>query len=148
MQPPQQPYNQPGSSSGQSGQQPGYQSSPVSYGAPIASPTDMGARYADGGVQRGVRTIRRINVGSAAKIGAVMSVAMVAIFGIFFLMFAGPILAALPGGRAAAGLAGGFMTYLFLIVFYGIFGGIGGAIYAAIYNLVAGMMGGLQIEIE
>ena len=131
----QNPYNQPGG-------QP-------NYGAPIANPSDAG--YGSN-VQRGLRTIKRIDVGSAAKFGGVMSAAMTAIFGLVFLLFAGPIMSAAlsgAGGRnAGVGLAGGFIGYLFAIILYGILGAIGGAIYAAIYNLVAGMMGGLQIEID
>ena len=107
-------------------------------------------------MQPGVRVLRRINVGSAFKVGAVTSGLFFAIFGIFIFLF--PMMLGFGaigafGGRNAAsgvgiGAAGAFMAYLLMIVLYTIIGGIGGAIYAWVYNMVAGWVGGLELELE
>ncbi|HEX8238031.1 MAG TPA: hypothetical protein VF600_18975, partial [Abditibacteriaceae bacterium] len=114
------------------------------YNEPIPTPVGQSAYGVGGTVQPGVRVLRRINVGSAFKVGAVTSGIFFAIFGIFIFLF--PMMLGFGaigalGGRNAAGgaglgVAGAFMAYLMMIVVYTIMGGIGGAIYAWVYNMV------------
>lgn len=99
-----------------------------------------------------VRHIRRVGVGSAFKVGALVSALLIAVFGIFFVVLPSLIGASLLGalggnGAGGFGLVTGLLIYFGLIVFYGLLGGIFGALYAFFYNLVARWVGGLRIEV-
>jgi hypothetical protein len=118
-----------------------------SYGSPLPSPTGSfeGARVA------GKRVLKRIDVGSAFKVGAVTYALMWAVLGLPFmlLMSVAGSFARAAGGSGGAGFAGaGIFGYLIGIAVYGLMGGIGSAVAAFVYNLVSGWMGGLEIEVE
>ncbi len=120
--------------------------SPFGPTTPIPAPTGYQAS-----MQSGLRTIRRVDLASAFKVGAILSAMFWAVFGLFFVMFGSVISSmAAASGQRGAGLpmVGGFMAYLMGIVMYAIFGGIFTVIYAFMYNLVAGWVGGLQVEID
>jgi hypothetical protein len=96
--------------------------------------------------------IRRVGVGSAARIFA----ALYALFGLIFGVFVA-LLAVAGAGMSAAtedaipGWAGGLFgvgAVIFLPLLYGAMGAIGGALTAGFYNIAAGMVGGLQIETD
>jgi Transmembrane domain of unknown function (DUF3566) len=104
-------------------------------------------------------TIKRIGVGSAFKIGAILNVILFAIFGLiglgFQALFSSAISSAFRNSGAdayfdfaTAGLPILCVGYLIGVVAAGIFGGIAAAIYALLYNLVSGMIGGLQVELS
>jgi hypothetical protein len=102
-----------------------------------------------------MRTLRRISVGSAFKVGAITYALLWVIIGglllLLQLLFGGLIGAA--AGRDSAGalglfLGGGVVFYFIGIVMYGLIGGIGSALGALFYNLAAGWVGGLQVEVE
>ncbi len=99
-----------------------------------------------------VRKIRRIGVGSAFRVGALVSGLIWAIVGIFFVLFSlagAGIMAAFgaPGAEAGMGFVGVLIFYIVMLVVYAIFGGIFGALYAWLYNVVAGWVGGIEIQL-
>ena len=120
------------------------------YGAPLPNPT--------GGYEAprvaGRRVLKRIDPGSAFKIGAVISALTWAVLGLPFIFVMGAIMSAaassIPGAANNSGMAfgGGVIGYIFGIALYGIMGGIGAVIWAFIYNLVAGWMGGIEFDLE
>ncbi len=99
-------------------------------------------------------TIRRVGVGSAFKVGALMLLLFWAVFGIIFLVLQGSLLASMvnssnfPARGAGLGLGTLCVFYLIGMVIYTIIGGIVGAAYAFFYNLVSGWVGGLELELE
>lgn len=108
-------------------------------------------------------TIKRINVGSAAKVGAVVTMVTSAIMGLFvfglqalfFSSMASLISSSSPGFQTSEAQAFGAlslgilcMIYVIYVVLAGIAGGIGGLISAVAYNITAGWIGGLEMEIE
>ncbi len=101
-----------------------------------------------------MKTIRSVTVGSAFKVGAVLSALLFAVLGIFILLLPGLFGASLPrsiiGGYSdpVSALGVDLVIYLIGVVAYGVIGGIGGAIYAFLYNLVADVVGGLEIDID
>jgi Transmembrane domain of unknown function (DUF3566) len=110
---------------------------------------------------RARRTIRRVSIGSAIKVGAFLNALAWAIFGLIFglcsLLFSSAVISSF-GDRfdverdAGPLLAGGFVSYLLAwligIVVALIAGAVIGFIYAILYNLTAGMVGGLEVDIE
>ncbi len=103
-----------------------------------------------------MQTIRSISIGSAFKVGAVISILLFAVIGGLILLLqllVGGMIGMGAGGREGAGVFGamagfGIIAYLFGIVIYGIVGGISSALTALIYNIVAGMVGGLQVSLD
>lgn len=107
-------------------------------------------------------TIKRVDIASAMKIGALLNALGFTVFGIFFLAMQSFLLSSIStsissstsGGSfnssslAAAGLVGCLITYVLGIVFSAIAGGIIGAVYAFFYNLIANWAGGLRIELD
>lgn len=102
--------------------------------------------------------IRHISLGSAFKIGMVLSALLFAIFGMVFLLGAGAmgtlLGAAMPNASPqemasgmGLGLVGGVIGYIAGIFVYGILGGIGFALNALFYNIVAGMVGGIEVDL-
>ncbi len=95
--------------------------------------------------------IRKIGVGSAAKVFGTLYALWAFIFGACIALFA-----VVGSGLAATGEdAPGWMGVVFgvgavviLPIVYGILGAIFGALTAAFYNLVAGMAGGLRLDVE
>lgn len=97
--------------------------------------------------------IRRIGVGSAAKIAGALYAAIGLIIGLFVAAFSlvGAGIAAQAGSGDVPAFIGpllGVGAIVFAPIFYGILGLVGGALTAALYNLVAGMTGGLALEVE
>ncbi|MDD4351482.1 MAG: hypothetical protein PHU71_00665 [Candidatus Gracilibacteria bacterium] len=107
-----------------------------------------------------MKTLKKIDVMSAAKFMAVMYAIISLIMAIFAALFANML-----GGFAGSmmmqggmgyeanmmqGAVGGFsLGALIMAPIMGAIGGfIGGAIGAWIYNLVAGWMGGIKLELE
>ncbi len=115
------------------------------YGAPLPNPTGS---YE---MQRisGRRVLKRIDPGSAFKIGAVTSALTWAVIGLPMIFLMGAIMSAMPGAnRAGAAFGGGIVGYIFGIILYGLGGGIGAVIWAFLYNVVAGWMGGIEFDLE
>lgn len=101
-------------------------------------------------------TLRRVAVGSAFKVMAVLSglifavvgffaVFLPGVFGIWSLMADHPL--RFPFG-AGLNILGSLLLYLLGIIVYAVVGGVVGVIYAAVYNLVAGITGGLEVELK
>lgn len=97
--------------------------------------------------------LRRISVGSAAKVSGVMY----AIFGLIVGAIVALISMVSAGLLAGAqnedipswfGAAFGVGAIVIFPVLYGVMGVVIGAIAAGVYNLVAGMVGGLDLEVE
>lgn len=108
-------------------------------------------------------TIKRINIGSAFRVGALVSLVIALITGLLVVLlqslFATAIIGLLsydngfqtsrgPDIFTAFSLATACIFYLVYVVFAGIFGGIGGVITAVAYNLVSGWVGGLEVELD
>ena len=101
-------------------------------------------------------TIRRFDIIRPANITAAIYVLIALVFGLFIFL---PVaLFSIVGSRVSdgevstgailgAGLVGGLIFYVIIVVFYAIAGWIFGAILAAVYNFVAGRIGGLQLDI-
>jgi hypothetical protein len=98
--------------------------------------------------------IKRVDVGSAFKVGLVVY----AFLGLFIgLIVAGfSFIAGSLGSLAGGGIVGprafgvgfGFGSIIIFPILYGVIGGVVLAIVAALYNLAAGWVGGLRIETE
>jgi hypothetical protein len=97
--------------------------------------------------------IRRVGVGSVAKIGGLLY----AVAG--FLLGACFALAAMVGAGIGAASSDestplwlaplfGVGAVVFLPILYGLLGAVFTALGAVIYNVLAGMVGGLQLEVE
>src|SRR5262245_43034834 len=97
--------------------------------------------------------LKRIGVGSAAKIFGALYASLGLILGIFFALFSstlGGALASAEGGNVPgwAGMVFGAGAIVILPIFYGVLGLIGGAIWAGLYNLFAGFVGGIELQLE
>lgn len=98
--------------------------------------------------------IKRIGVGSAAKMAGVLYAAIGLIAGAIFACIAlvGAGASSAAGGESAIpGVIGGFIgvgAVIVLPIMYGIFGCIGAALGAWLYNVVAGLVGGIEVEIQ
>ena len=140
-------YGQPGYGQQPAYGQPGYGQQPAYAGSPIPSAT---GGYEGPGVA-GKRTLKRIDPGSAFKVGAITYALMWAILGLPYVLLMGSLMSAVAQstGQGAA-VAGGFGIgmYLFGIIGSAIGGGIMAAVSAFAYNLVSGWVGGLEVEVS
>ncbi len=94
-----------------------------------------------------MKTLKRIDVGSAAIMyGAILAVGGF-IAGLFTALFSGMMGSLSPNG-ASLGAGFGIISIIVFPILYGIAGLIGGALSAVFYNIFAGMVGGIKIEIE
>lgn len=107
-------------------------------------------------------TIKRINVGSAGKVGAIVSLILSAITGLLFLalpsMFFSSFVNITSGSFDSVSSGANVFTALSLVtlcfiyaaslVFSTIAGGIGGMLVAFAYNITVNWIGGLEVEIE
>ncbi|MGQ9516935.1 MAG: hypothetical protein ACUVWB_11890 [Anaerolineae bacterium] len=104
-------------------------------------------------------TLRRVVVGSAFKVMAILSGLVFAVVGFFAIFLPGifgvgiwSMMAMsprrLPFEIIGLRVLGSILLYLLGIVLYAVLGGIVGALYAAVYNLVAGIGGGLRVELD
>lgn len=113
---------------------------------------------AAGNVSRQRVQVRYISLGSAFKVGLVLSALLFSIFGLIFIVSAGALGSILGSamdtsqrqllGGMGAGLVGGIIGYVIGIVVYGIIGGIAFTINAFFYNVVAGIVGGIEIDLS
>lgn len=93
--------------------------------------------------------IKRIGIGSAAKMYGAMTAAMGLLFGIILAVIY------MVGGSLSEdasvgvfGMAMGVGAVIALPIVYGCMGLVVGALGALLYNLFAGMVGGLKVETE
>ena len=108
-------------------------------------------------------TIKRINVGSAFRVGVILYGLLMAVFGLFFVGVQALLLNGLSSLATVnspysgssnvnffttAGLVGLCIFYGLLVVFGAIFGGIQFAVIAFFYNLTANWVGGVKVELE
>lgn len=102
-------------------------------------------------------TLKRIEIGSAFRVGMVFSALSFAVLGLLFVLMQGALLSAIAryadDANTFAGVMGG--SLLGLLCFYGVgvvvaavFGGIQFAIGAFFYNLTANWVGGIKVELE
>jgi hypothetical protein len=112
----------------------------------------------DPSVDGATRTIRSINVASAAKVGAVMGslgwAVLGAILGVLSVCASGFLIQALSrvGGNGEDLFSGGFIGFLIAyvlgLVIVALVGAISGAVFAWLYNVAAGWVGGIEIELR
>lgn len=111
-------------------------------------------------------TIKRVDILSAMKIGALFNALTVTVFGVLFFacnsLFVSSINASLSqlnaqtGGSsgfnnnafATATLAGCLISYVIAIVVAAIAGAIMGALYAFFYNVISNWAGGIRVELD
>jgi hypothetical protein len=108
--------------------------------------------------------VKRIDIGSAFKVGAFTTGLLYAIFGLLFSLIFLPLTlissnvstyssysgsSSFSGGEGGAAALGALCVFYFCGIFvYAILGGLYFAIVAFIYNLVSGWVGGLKVELE
>jgi hypothetical protein len=96
--------------------------------------------------------IRRIGVGSLAKVFGTMYALWGGVFGLIVALVAlagaGIGAASEDPSMAWLGPIFGVGAIVILPIFYGVLGVIFGALTALIYNFIAGMVGGLSLEVE
>ncbi len=105
--------------------------------------------------------LRRVRVGSAFKVGALITGLQYLIFGLLFLLFNSAILNSMMsamsassrssanlGGASAVGFGALLLIYGCGIPFAAFFGGVSWAITAFFYNLAAGWVGGVEIQLD
>ncbi len=108
-----------------------------------------------------MRQIRRVGIGSAFKVGAMVSALLIAILGglvlILYLIVTVALGAVFAGATEELGAGLGFATlsavglivgYIVQILVGGVVGGITYALAALVYNIIAGWVGGIEIELE
>ncbi len=112
-------------------------------------------------------TIKRIDVGSAGRVGAIISLIIGAISGLLFIALPSLLFGSLASiatvtfdgsttvqrasgmdAFAAIGLVGMCVFYVSYVVLSAIFGGIAAIIGAFAYNLTSGWVGGLQVDLD
>jgi hypothetical protein len=112
--------------------------------------------FSASGQARTKQMVRRVRVGSAARVAGTVSALMWAIIGLLFVAFAtlagGLLSTSMPGGENVRLLTATTTSILLLYVAgifaYGIVGAIFGALYAWLYNLASLLFGGLEIEMS
>ena len=97
--------------------------------------------------------LKRIGVGSAAKITGALYAAIGLFAGICLAVFSsvfGGLMANAEGGNMPGwtSMVFGVGGIVILPIFYGVLGFIGGAIWAGLYNLFAGFVGGVELHLE
>jgi hypothetical protein len=97
--------------------------------------------------------IRKIGVGSAARVAGALYAAIGLVMGCIFagisLVGAG-FVANSSNNDVPAWIAPMFGVGAIIVapIFYGLMGLIGGAVGAFVYNLIAGIAGGLELEVQ
>ncbi len=89
--------------------------------------------------------IKRINIGSAARVGALLYLFIWSFFGIISLLFAGAITS---NPEIEAGGSFSLANYLCILVFLPIMGGIIIGLWAFLYNVAARWVGGVKVQIS
>ncbi|MEO8613049.1 MAG: DUF3566 domain-containing protein, partial [Chloroflexota bacterium] len=114
-------------------------------------------------------TIKRVDILSAMKVGALLNAVTVTVFGVLFFacnsLFVSTLTASLnqlnaqtggSGGSngfngsafATASLAGCLISYVIAIVVAAIAGAIMGALYSFFYNVISNWAGGIRVELD
>jgi len=110
-------------------------------------------------------TLKRVDIGSAFRVGVILYGLIFLVFGLVFVLFQGLLLNLItrsttfnlpntPNGSGSttaflgAGILGLLCFYGIGIVVAAIFGGIQCAILAFFYNLTARWVGGIKVELE
>lgn len=89
-----------------------------------------------------MQVLKRVGVGSAAKISGILTAIVGLIVGVLFAFAA-------MFNPAPGGFWGWWPIHLVAWpIVYGLLGVIFGALYAALYNVVAGWVGGIRVELE
>ena len=97
--------------------------------------------------------LKRVGVGSAAKVAGTLYAVMGLLFGCGIAAagaLGGSLFPAEAAGKAGPvfGLLMGMGAIFVLPILYGLMGILSGAIGAALYNLIAGLIGGIELELE
>jgi len=97
-----------------------------------------------------MRTLLRIGVGSAFRLGFALSALIFIVLGLFIILLPALLGAGLVNDLLGSrlGILGAILAYAFGIVIYGVIGGIALAFNAWVYNIAAGWMGGLEIDLS
>jgi hypothetical protein len=100
-------------------------------------------------------TIRRVDVGSAFRVSAIITTLFYLVFGLVIILFPSIFLtASLVGSTSIDPNLVSFSTGSLLIGYlcgapiYAVIGGIIGGLYALMYNLVSGWVGGIKVELD
>ncbi|MDX1993826.1 MAG: hypothetical protein SF029_15675 [bacterium] len=100
-------------------------------------------------------TIRRVDVGSAFRVSAIITTLFYLVFGLVIILFPSIFLTASLVGSTSLDpsmvsfSAGSLLIgYLCGVPIYAIIGGIIGGLYALMYNLVSGWVGGIKVELD
>jgi hypothetical protein len=97
--------------------------------------------------------LRRVGVGSAAKVSGALYAALGLVAALIFaaISIVGAGFAAATqadGGPAWLGALFGVGAIVFFPIIYGVMGIVFGALTALLYNVVSGLVGGLEIDLE
>lgn len=97
-----------------------------------------------------MRTLLRISVGSAFRLGFALSALIFIVLGFFFILLPGLLGAGMVNQLfdLRLGVLGAILIYGLGIFIYGVMGGIALALNAWLYNIAAGWMGGLEIDLS
>ena len=90
--------------------------------------------------------IKRLNIGSVAKVLGVLYALIGAIIGVFVALVGtmGVAIESIPAAGVFA--LGGIFMIILLPIFYGLIGLLVGLITAALYNFVAKWVGGIEFD--
>lgn len=94
-----------------------------------------------------MQVIKKIGVGSAAKIYGLTLALIGAIIGIPYGLFMSTLLGNMQSGMPF-GSAFPFIIIIAIPIIYGLLGFIFGALFAWVYNIIAKKTGGLEIELS
>jgi hypothetical protein len=102
-------------------------------------------------------TLKRVDIGSAFRVGVVVYAVLFAVFGLLFVALQGWFISSIArfaddpdlfAGIVGGGILSLLCFYAVGIVAAAIFGGIQFALGAFCYNLAANWVGGIRIELE
>jgi hypothetical protein len=91
--------------------------------------------------------LKKVNVLSVAKIGAILGLIWGLIWGIVTALWVSSLGLIAKSLFPMAGLGAG-LAFVFMILFGLIAGFIGGALWAFIYNVAAGFVGPIEMDLE
>lgn len=90
--------------------------------------------------------IKQFGIVSVGKFFAVFGLVWGFLMGIFVM--AGVSGMGAMAGAQSAGVAGGLIALVLMVIAGGIFGFISGAIVALVYNIILGAIGGIEMDLE
>ncbi|HTY15711.1 MAG TPA: hypothetical protein VMC42_08395 [Methanoregulaceae archaeon] len=91
--------------------------------------------------------LKKLDIWSVAKIGAVLGLIWGIIWGIVMALWIGSLGIIAKSLFPMAGLGAG-LAFVSMVIFGLIAGFIGGAIWSFIYNIAAGFVGPIQLDLE